>query len=215
MPGQGLNSAPTPEPVEIKEFKALLDSGIIALEAKFTANQESFAARPDIVRAFDEIEQIPQTLRRSVDEFIAESASRSSNPKIIDWVYRGFPMGYLHRILRAELSLTSYPSEDPNWQRIAECVHEAGEFIRSLAIPAGYELQSPRLFDPPPEGAAIDFGEEREYRQIPEIKSHVKNLILSQGKRGFVVSVLVFPFSLEGKKYSEGRVVIANPSDWL
>ena len=188
-----------------------------AMAAKFEENRDSFTRRADLVNAykkgvFIDLNTIPAWLRNYCGLKFKNLDQMATH---------GFWDGYFHKLLRADLDLSSYPSEDPDWKKLAECVHEAAELIRSIAAKAGYTIDSPKLFEPidrtrddveyqMPEGFT---GRYSQPPYVPEFRNHV-HALADAGKRNFGVSVAAFGVSKGEQRIRPTRFVGMNPGEW-
>lgn len=122
--------APPPEAVESERMAALAKVGLIAV--KFAENQESFARRTDIVGAYKGDVGIDlATIPRLLSDYYKKPQTNLGNLALNG--FYGNAEGIFHKILRVDLDLSQYPSNDPDWGKIRECAHEAAELIRSVA----------------------------------------------------------------------------------
>lgn len=202
VPLQDTSSTPQDFQAELAPVQQDLD----LMEIKWKENETSFTQRADLTQAY-KLEGVAERLRSHF------SGPIQNKEQLQRRFYNGFESGLFHDILRADLDLSSYPSEDPNWKKISDSIHAAAELIRLVAAKVDHIIDNPKLFEIPQKHVETEYMIESAISSIPEMNQQV-NSLLREGKNGFLVSVRVFSVSKSGQRLSRTLGVLPSPGEW-
>jgi hypothetical protein len=176
--------------------------------AKWPELEQVLQNRPDLSRLLN-FESIKQNL-----DHMKRLSGRQYKNKDELWVYlsSGFSQNYFHDLFRAELLLSSYPSDDESWKKVSKIIQNTARTVKELLAFVDVELVDHKIFGPVSDTPDIR-GADPALTQVPEIRKAV----LAKGTSGnsYVVDVKVFDVNRKGSHIGNSREIISSPADWL